>query len=421
MKSKIMKAIIIGIVVIVIGAGGYLGYNKFFKKTVSTLATKYYSSTVKSMNLSKTIQGTGAAYAGTTSAVSPNNNGTISGLTVKVGDTVKAAQKLFVSSSSDLTKAVTDNTKKLTKAEAQLTSDETALTDANTQLTTDESATKVDATKVSSDKKTITDTNSKISDDKDSVTDASTALADANTAVNNQTVTSPIAGLVTSVDSVNGDSGQSGKSVVTVTDMNTMKVKVSVDELDISSVAAGQKATIKFDALTDKTFTGTVESVAQAGTTTSNVTTYDVVVNISNPVGIRLGMNADVTIAVQSKDNAIVIPEEALVESNSKKYVRVEDSTTSNGGQNTNSSSVSASNSKLVEITTGMETEDYIEVTKGVTTGEAILVQLPSSSSSTSTQGGMGGPSGSGGGMPSGSGGGMPGGSGSSSKSTTTK
>jgi len=145
-----------------------------------------------------------------------------------------------------------------------------------------------------------------------------------------------------------------------------MKVKVSVDELDISSVAVGQKATIKFDALADKTFTGIVESAAQTGTTTDNTTTYDVIVSISNPTGIRLGMNANVTIAVKSKDNAIVIPEEALVESNNKKYVRVQSTTSSDSQQSNNEASSADSNSKLVEITTGIETEDYIEVTKGV-------------------------------------------------------
>ena len=181
--------------------------------------------------------------------------------------------------------------------------------------------------------------------------------------------------------------------------MSTMKVKVSVDELDISSVVVGQKATIKFDALADKTFTGIVESAAQTGTTTDNTTTYDVIVSISNPTGIRLGMNANVTIAVKSKDNAIVIPEEALVESNNKKYVRVQNTTSSDSHQSNNEASSTDSNSKLVEITTGIETEDYIEVTKGVTAGQAVLVQLPSSSSSTTTQRGMGGQGGSMGGQ----------------------
>ena len=121
MKSKMIKAIIIGIVVIVIGTGSYVGYNKFFNKTTAVTATKFYSSSVKTMSISKTIQGTGAAYAGTSSTVAPNNNGTISDLTVKVGETVTAAQKLFVCSSSDLTKAVTVATRKLTKARTQLT------------------------------------------------------------------------------------------------------------------------------------------------------------------------------------------------------------------------------------------------------------------------------------------------------------
>ena len=137
------------------------------------------------------------------------------------------------------------------------------------------------------------------------------------------TVKSPIAGLVTSVISGNGSTGKAGEASLTVSDMSTMKVKVSVDELDITTVAAGQKATIKFDALTDKTFTGTVESAAQSGTTTDNTTTYDVIVSVDAPTGIRLGMNANVTIAIQSKENAIVIPAEALIESNNKKFVRV--------------------------------------------------------------------------------------------------
>ena len=446
MKSKMIKAIIIGIVVIVIGTGGYAGYNKIFKKTTAVSATAFTSATVKTMSLSKTIQGTGAAYAGTTSTVAPNNDGTISALTVKSGDTVTSSQKLFICTSSELTKTVTTATRSLTKANTQLASDKTSLatakaqlaTDssayatANAQLATDQSATPVDANKVSSDEKsvsdttskitsdekTITDCNTKITEDNYSVTDANAALTDAKTAVASMTVKSPIAGLVTAVASANGATGKSGEASVTVSDMSTIKVKVAVDELDIVTVVAGQKATIKFDALTDKTFTGTVESAAQAGTTTNNTTTYDVIVSVDAPTGIRLGMNANVTIAIQSKENAIVIPAEALVESNNKKYVRVKATTTS---EDTTSTSTAQSNGKLVEITTGMETEDYIEVTKGVTTGQALIIQLASSSSSTNIRGAMGG--GMGGERPSGTG--MPtGGSGQfsgSTKSSTTK
>jgi HlyD family secretion protein len=389
MKGKVKKAIITGVVLVTVGTGSFFGYNKFFKKTASAVTSKYSTTTVKKMNLSKTIQGTGAAYAGTTKDVSASNNGTLSGLTVKVGGTVTKGQELFVCTSSELTKAVTGAERNLTKAKAQLSADKAALATAKAQLSADNSAAMVDSAKVSADEKSISDAKTKISDDEYTAADAKTALSDAEDAVDNQTVLSPIAGMVTAVSSSNGDTLQSGKSVITITDMNTLKVNVSVDELDITSVKAGQTAAITFDALTGKTFTGSVESIAQTGTTSNSVTTYAVAVSISKPTGIRLGMNANVTIAIVSKNNAIVIPEEALVEVNSKKYVRVQSSSAASG-QNTSSSTSSAGSNNLVEIKTGIETEDYIEVTSGVTEGQTILVQLASSSSSTQSQG-MGG------------------------------
>nr|WP_291642027.1 efflux RND transporter periplasmic adaptor subunit [Clostridium sp.] len=361
----------------------------------------------------------------------------MSGLTVKVGDTVTANQKLFVSSSSDITKSATTATRNLTKAKTQLTNDKSDLTAAKAQLVTDQNALNVakaqlatdeiaakaitinavsadaasddksisdaaskiavdekaisDATtKISNDQKSITDATSKISDDNYSITDATAELSDANDAVAAMTITSPIGGLVTAMSIANGNTTQGSESSLTVSDMSSMKVNVAVDELDISSVKIGQEATIKFDALPDKTYTGTVELVSQTGVTNNNITTYDVVVSVSDPTGIRLGMNANVIIAIQSNDNAIVIPSEALIETNDKKFVRVQDTASTNSEQK-NSTALAESDSKLVEITTGIETEDYIEVTKGVTSGQALLVQLASSSSSTTTQGGMGG------------------------------
>jgi HlyD family secretion protein len=40
---------------------------------------------------------------------------------------------------------------------------------------------------------------------------------------------------------------------------------------------------------------------------------------------------------------------------------------------------------KLTAIKTGLETENYIEVTEGLTEGEKVLVQLPQTSSTAST------------------------------------
>jgi len=350
----VIKAIIGAILITGIGFGGYYGYRAFFGTKAVAATNQYYSTKVKKMNLEVTVQGMGAAYASVTKDVKTNNAGTIKNLNVKVGDTVKSRQTLFTADSDDLRNAVTtakDNLKKQ-----------------NLTLSSDENAEKVD--------------DNKIAMDKISVSEANDSLTKANTALNKMTVTAPIGGVITAVNNSTGDDVQSGTSILTIVDTSSMKVKISVDELDIGKVQTGQKASIKFDAIKDKTYDGTVESIAQVGTTSNNVTTYDVIVNVSDPSGIRLGMNANVSISVESKENALAVPAEAVIENNGEKFVRV----------STSDSSTDQSNMKLVSVKTGLETEKYIEITEGVTEDQLVYIQLPkSSSSSTNSYNGMGG------------------------------
>ncbi|MFL0266704.1 efflux RND transporter periplasmic adaptor subunit [Candidatus Clostridium radicumherbarum] len=390
MKSKLIKAVIAGIIVLGVAFGGFYGYKTLAGKPASATVSQYYSVAARKMNLQVTIQGTGAAYAAVTKDVAPNNNGTLKSLTVKVGDTVTTGQKLYTADSDDLRKAVTSAQNNLTKQ--KLT------------LTTDESAEKVDDNKVAMDKI--------------SVSDAQSQLNDAYAQLNKMTVTAPIGGVVTAVNNINGDSVSQGKSVLTIVDMSSMKVKVAVDELDIGKVKASQAATIKFDAIKDKSFDGTVETIAQTGTSSNNVTTYDVVVAIKNPTGIKLGMNANVTISVESKDNALVIPADALVENNGQKFVRLINSSSSAAvnNSNANSSSQNSQSSNLTSIKTGLETENYIEVTDGLKEGDKVQIKLTQASSSNSSNkgnaaGGFGGDMGGFGGPQGGNGGPMPQGS----------
>jgi HlyD family secretion protein len=386
MKSKLIKAVAAGIVVLGVGFGGFYGYKTIFaKKTVAT-SVQFYSVTAKKMNLQVTIQGTGAAYAATTKDVAPNNNGTLKNLNVKIGDTVTAGQKLYVSDSDDIRKTVTNAQSNLAKQ--------------NLTLTNDQSAANVDANKISMDNI--------------AVSDAKSQLNDAYSQLNKMTVTAPIGGVITAVNNSNGDSVSGGKGLLTIVDMSSMKIKVSVDELDIGKVKIGQATAIKFDAIKDKAYEGTVETIAQTGTSSNNVTTYDVVVAVKDPTGIKLGMNANVTISIENKDNALVIPAGALVENNGQKFVRLEstDSTATSNGSQTNSSSQNNQSSKLTAIKTGLETENYIEVTEGLKEGDKVQIKSTQSSSTNSynknnanggfggDMGGFGGPQGGNGGQP---------------------
>jgi HlyD family secretion protein len=94
------------------------------------------------------------------------------------------------------------------------------------------------------------------------------------------TVKAPIGGTVVTKNNITGDTVQAGKSILTIVDTNDIRIKVAVDELDISKVVKGQKAEVKFDALKDKVYEGTVENIGITGNTSNNVTTYDVIVSV---------------------------------------------------------------------------------------------------------------------------------------------
>lgn len=423
MKSKIIKAIIACVIVGAVSVGGYYGYKTYFAKKPVAASVQYMTVTARKMNLQVSVQGTGAAYAATTKDVMPNNNGTLKDLAVKVGDTVTAGQKLFTADSDDLRKNVASAQNSVNKQSITLTQDQT---DADADPNNTAKA-------------------NKLAMDKLSMADAQTQLNYANQQVNKMTVTAPVGGVVTVVNNINGDTVQQSKAVLTIVDMSSIKVKVQVDELDIEKVKVGQKSEVKFDAIKGKTYEGTVETIAQTGTTSNNVTNYDVVVSVKDPAGIKLGMNANVSILVDSKDNALVIPSEALIERNGNRFVMIPNSdtaaTTSNAGnaaqtnrqqngQNTAGNNAAGSNAqgqqasgqsnaqgqnrqnrssqsgqstrgtgnyanyggqaysgdfKLVPIKTGIENENYIEITEGLTDGEKLLVQLPQASTTTNT------------------------------------
>jgi len=65
-------------------------------------------------------------------------------------------------------------------------------------------------------------------------------------------------------------------------DLSKMKIEVSIDEADIDEVKTGQKAFFSVDSLPEKQFVATVSQVRLEPTTTSNVVTYKVVLEVPN-------------------------------------------------------------------------------------------------------------------------------------------
>ncbi len=96
-------------------------------------------------------------------------------------------------------------------------------------------------------------------------------------------------------------------------DLTQMQVIADVDEADIGEVLEGQSVSFTVDAFPEDTFRGKVTQVRLQPTTTSNVVTYEVVVNAPNPdYKLKPGLTANITITTEEKDEILMVPSKAL-------------------------------------------------------------------------------------------------------------
>jgi len=131
------------------------------------------------------------------------------------------------------------------------------------------------------------------------------------------TITSPIDGVVISRAVEEGQTVAAGFSTPTLftiaANLTEMEVVADVDEADIGQVKEGQRVEFNVDAYPDDTFEGTVKQVRLEATTTSNVVTYEVVIDAPNPdLKLKPGLTANVTIYTLDKQNVLSVPNKAL-------------------------------------------------------------------------------------------------------------
>ncbi len=154
-------------------------------------------------------------------------------------------------------------------------------------------------------------------------------LTDAKKDLEEYIITSPIAGEVLAKEDYKvGEkvtSGQSGStSLMTIADTTRMKFTISIDELDVSKISVGQDVSITTDAIENVKFSGVIETVAMMGTSSNGVSVYPVVVRIDNPPeGLLPGMNVNAEIVVESVENVVAVPADAVSYYNGAYYVTV--------------------------------------------------------------------------------------------------
>ena len=142
-------------------------------------------------------------------------------------------------------------------------------------------------------------------------------LAQARVDLDRTTIRAPVDGTVVKKSVEPGQtvaaSLQAPELFVIAQDLRRMQVDVSVDEAEVGRVREGQPATFTVDSFPGRTFRGAVGQVRKAALVVQNVVTYTAVIATSNPnLELFPGMTANVRIVVDTRENALKVPNAAL-------------------------------------------------------------------------------------------------------------
>lgn len=146
-----------------------------------------------------------------------------------------------------------------------------------------------------------------------SLEQARTELEQAKEKLENYTIRAPFDGVAVSVMDIDpGDMIEAGSKIAILMDTSEMTFDIAIDELDITSVEIGQKVIVTVEALDNEQIEGNVTAIAPEGQTSNGVTSYDVTITIPGSESLKSGMNVDAAILVVNRQDALLVPVEAI-------------------------------------------------------------------------------------------------------------
>jgi len=168
----------------------------------------------------------------------------------------------------------------------------------------------------------------------------------------NSEVRAPIDGILTNVQTIDGELVSGGNELFTVSSHKNY-VRGEVNEEDVGEVKPGMKAKVQLYAYRTRTFSARVSSVQPAADPTTQ--RYTVVLEMQDPPdNLMVGMTGEMNIITGTHQNALLVPTRALL---------VDQALIVNNG---------IVHPRTVGV--GFRTLDFAEVTSGLTVGSHVIV-----------------------------------------------
>jgi len=193
---------------------------------------------------------------------------------------------------------------------------------------------------------------------------AEAQVRQAELALQRTNLTAPFDGVIGALNVEVGTVVAPNLPVATLVDVSPLKLVVQVDEVDIRLVEVGLPVRVRLDALPDNLLEARVTRVADVGTASGGIVSYEVEIEmISDDPRARVGMTADATIIVQERTNALAVP---------NAYIRL-DRFTGEAFVNVVQPDFTI---REVPVRLGLQGQDMSEVVSGLSEGDLIALTL---------------------------------------------
>jgi HlyD family secretion protein len=337
-----MKRVIWIVLVVLLVIGGII----FIRgKQKSSTQSSIQTTTVKREDFTKSVNSSGKTTAAKSVDLKFQTSGKLAWVGVKEGDTVAAYQAIASMDSREVQKNL-----------------EKALRSYSSERNDFEETWRVTYQGRSTPEQALNDTMKRILEKNQ--WDLEQAVLDVelkHLSVEYATLITPIAGIITHIDTpVAGINITPATAVFSVADPNSLTFEANVDEIDVGSLAVGQKATVSLDAFRDATFSGTISYVSYTSETSGGgATVFPVKIAFDEPQRLRIGLNGDVSIQVSNESQVLTVPIEAIREDDDGKYVYRK----------------TGSNYERVGVVLGLQGENSVVVKEGLSDGDSIVTK----------------------------------------------
>jgi HlyD family secretion protein len=209
------------------------------------------------------------------------------------------------------------------------------------------------------------------------------ALTDAKLALSDYYVFAPFAGKIASVVGKVGDTA-SGTLGTIITDQKV--ASITLNEVDVSKIKLGDKATLTFDAIDGLTMTGSVAEIDDVGTVSQGVVSYKVKITFDTENEmVKPGMSVNAAIITNTKQDVITVPTSAVKTIGGMSYVQILNTASSPADATATGIQgvLSAVPPEQIPVEVGLSDDTKTEIISGLAEGQEIVTRTITTTAAT--------------------------------------